>query len=127
MKVLLIRHHPNRCIDGNYNKVKNPYPPMGLVYLATYAKKENQNVEFQILDSYAENLTQLQTIEYIKGYSPDIVCVTALTYTYHGAIEIADLCKVHVPNAIRIVGGPHLLIDPEPLLMDDTFNLGVCV
>lgn len=126
MRVLLIRHHSVHSDEkGFYPQAKNIYPPLGLVYLATVLKQNDNNALVKILDSKALNLSVSQAKYEIKTFNPDIIGIAALTETLPGAVEMCEICKGLFPDTLRIIGGPHMSVDPEPIMKLGLFQLGI--
>lgn len=126
MRTLLIRPHPTRSNEeGRYPKARNLYPPLGLVYLATALKQNDSNAVIKVLDIKALNLNVNQTKTAIKAFNPDIIGIAAQTETLPGVIELGKICKILCPNALRIIGGPHMSIDQKSIVISDLFQLGL--
>ena len=126
MRVLLIKHHPVRSNEnGHYPYAKNVYPPLGLVYLATVLKHNDSDAIIKILDSQVLNLNVSQTRAAVKSFNPGMIAVTTISETLRGAVEVGQICKDLFPNALRIIGGPHMSTDPDPVMRLGLFQLGV--
>lgn len=113
MKILLVRHHSiagiNTRLPASLNKAQGIYPPLGIAYIAAVLEK---NHDVKILDSQAENLTVGEVSKRIKHASPDVVGVTAMTPSIHGALEACRLAKEVDESIVTIMGGVHLSIYP---------------
>ncbi len=104
MKVLLINPSFKRKI-GKTERVSPVLPPIGLACLAGVLKKEN--IETRILDLNALNLTQEQTIDYIKNYNPNLIGIGAVTTTIFKSFNLAEIIKQNFPEKQIVFGGPH--------------------
>jgi radical SAM superfamily enzyme YgiQ (UPF0313 family) len=126
MRILFIKHHSNRSDKfGNYPHTSDFYPPLGLVYIATVLKQNDQNDVIESLDSNALNLNLNQTISAIEEFNPDVIGITIITERIPGAMEIAEKCKEYFPDTLRIIGGPHMSVNPEEIMNLGLFQLGV--
>ena len=126
MRILFIRHHSFRSDEsGRYPYAKHSYPPLGLCHIATLLKQNDRSDLIEILDSRALNLDLNQTRSKIKAFRPDIIGITTLTETLPGAIEMGEVCKELFPEVLRIIGGAHITVDPEPVMELGLFQLGV--
>ncbi len=116
MKILLINPPFDFSIQSCQPKILEEgldfLPPLGLMSIASYIEKyTSHNVE--ILDAQVEQLGYEQIrLEIIKK-QPDVVGVTAMTFTILDVIALAKLVKQINPEIKIIVGGPHALIYPE--------------
>lgn len=90
-------------------------PPLGILYIAAYLEKYT-DFEIKILDTQVEELNYEQIKERIKKENPDVVGITAMTFTLIDVIKIAKICKTINPKIKIILGGPHVNIYPEETL-----------
>jgi len=118
MKVCLV------CPPATYELIGNDpviikdqqgvYPPLGILYIAAYM--QNEGFEMSIIDAQADDLNHAQVAERVKEINPDVVGITAMTFT------LVD-CKLTIKeirkrvNSKIVVGGPHTAIFP-----DECFN-----
>ena len=86
------------------------YPPLGILYIAAHL--ETLGYEMHVIDAQADMLTHEQVANRVLEIKPDLVGLTAMTFT------LVD-CKL-VIEAIRrkmsvpiVLGGPHTAIYPE--------------
>ena len=82
----------------------NQFPPLGLGYLASYAKKNVGNVEFQIE----------RDIDILIAAKPDIVGISFNTHTLRQACRQAMKVKEALGCPV-IAGGPHISTLPTVL------------
>ena len=87
-------------------------PPLGLAYLAAYARKALPDLEINILDS-----TFHGSLRYIKDelsrFKPDIVGIFVDTLMFKSAITTSGFAKEI--GALVIFGGPHATVCPDSL------------
>ncbi|MFA5303292.1 MAG: radical SAM protein [Candidatus Nanoarchaeia archaeon] len=92
------------------------YPPLGLAYLVSYAKKylKNKNVIFKVIsNNYEENIKQIK---------PDIIGLTCVSQNYEKAKNIAKFSKEN-SSALILIGGSHISLCPTSL--DKNMDIGV--
>lgn len=89
-------------------------PPLGLLYIASVLEKNNINLN--LLDTYAENLNWGQVEAKIKHYNPTILGLTCVTSTFNEVVKIVEIAKKNNPQIVTIVGGPHVTAIPKKIL-----------
>ncbi|HPA25381.1 MAG TPA: radical SAM protein [bacterium] len=121
MKILLINPPISHVIDPSLPEVllsdEDPMPPLGLMYLAGYLKRES-NYDVQILDCQVEKINLEQIKDYVEKENPEVVGITTMTFTLLDVLETIKTVKSIKPNAKIVLGGPHPHIFPE-----ETINL----
>ena len=114
MRIVLINCPNTYELVGNdpviIKEQQGIYPPLGILYIAAHL--ETLGYEMHVIDAQADILTHEQVANRVLEIKPDLVGLTAMTFT------LVD-CKL-VMQAIRrklsvpiIVGGPHTAIYPE--------------
>jgi len=119
MKVLFINPpSQNEIISCNPEIIKKERgydSPLGILYLAGYLEK-NSNHQISIIDAQVEKLDYSQLAGRIKRTSPDLVGITAMTFTLIDVIQVIETVK-KIDSQIKIVlGGPHAHIYPKETL-----------
>jgi len=116
MKVLLINPPISNILDPSLPKIlqekEDPMPPLGLMYLASYLEQKSDH-SVKILDCQIENLNYNQLKEIIKQDKPDVVGITAMTFTLLDVIGVVKLIKNIDPEIKIVLGGPHAHIYPK--------------
>jgi len=116
MKILLIYPPTLNEILGNNPEIidseRGFNPPLGLLYIASYLEK-NSHHEVRIIDAPVEGLNYPEIEKKIAEFSPDIVGITALTFTLVDVLKTAKIAKKAVPETKVVMGGPHAYIYPE--------------
>ncbi len=125
MKVMLIRYHDrgniNTRLPESLNKRQGVLPPLGIAYIAALLKENGYQVK--ILDAIALNLTRDEAAEEIKNFRPDIVGITAMTSSFKGSLEAAQLA--HQNAAVVVLGGAHLAAYPKEALSYKCIDFGI--
>lgn len=113
MKVLLINPpSENEILSCNPEIIKSERgydPPLGLLYLAGYIKKYSSH-ELKTIDAQVEKLNYSQLEEKIEEFNPDVVGITAMTFTLLDVIKTVEVTRKTCPNAKIVIGGPHVQI-----------------
>lgn len=123
MKILLINPPFEYTLSSCQPKILEEgieyLPPLGLMYIAGYLRKHT-NHQVEILDTQVEQINYIRLEEEIRKINPDVVGVTAMTFTLIDATKVAETAKKVNPNIKTIFGGPHVNIYAE-----ETMNIPV--
>ncbi|MGQ9626241.1 MAG: B12-binding domain-containing radical SAM protein [Anaerolineae bacterium] len=116
MKVLLINPPAENELIGNNPPIieeeRGYNPPLGLLYLAAYLEKFS-SYEVAVVDSQVEGLSYQQLEATIAAHEPDVVGITAMTFTLIDVIKTARLVKKIDPAISVVLGGPHVHLFPN--------------
>jgi len=105
---------------GCFSKKAGVYPPINLAILASYAEREGHTVK--IVDAESMNLSNQQILDISNEYQPDVIGMTASTPFYHITIQLGGLLRFQHPDAILLLGGPHITVTHElPAIFDYGF------
>ncbi len=119
MKILLINPPIENIIESDMPKELESgmdfLPPLGLMYIAAYTQSHSAN-EVKILDCPLEKITYPKLEEKIKEENPDVVGITAMTFTLIDVIKVAKTAKKVNANIKIVLGGPHVNIYPAETL-----------
>ncbi len=115
MKVLLINPPSENLIGTNLpemlEKARGHSPPLGIMYIASMLEKKGHKVE--ILDCQVEEFGHKEVEDEIRRRKPDLVGISAMTFTLIDAILIAKTVKRIDPGIKVAVGGSHVNIYPN--------------
>jgi len=116
MKILLINPPSENELFGNNPSIieeeRGYNPPLGILYIAAYLEKYT-NFHVDVLDTQAEEIRYEDLGPIIKEKSPDVVGITAMTFTLIDVIKVVQLVK-EINKKIKVVlGGPHVHIFPN--------------
>ena len=107
-----------------YSTAEMVAPSMGLAYLAAVLEQHGYKVE--ILDAPAFQLTYEKIPAEVERRKPDIVGVTATTAVAPSALKTAQMVKEAAPEALVIMGGPHITFLPEETMKaEPSIQIGV--
>jgi anaerobic magnesium-protoporphyrin IX monomethyl ester cyclase len=119
MRVLLINPPRENELLGNnpaiIDEERGHNPPLGLLYVAAYLEQFSAH-RVEVLDAQAEELSYEALKEEIVLRRPDVVGLTAMTFTLLDVIETARLVKEINPATPVVLGGPHVHLYPQETL-----------
>lgn len=113
MRILLV-NSPKLGKEGVINLM---YPPLGLLYLAAYAR-EKEKAEVAVIDGCREDYQSL--ISKVNHFSPDILGVSFTTQAATGAYQFINDLKTKSDlkeKPLIVCGGPHATAMPEEVLL----------
>ncbi len=98
-------------------------PPLGVLYLSSYAKKYC-NAEVKIIDALRDNLNTKQITNIALEYNPDIIGIHCLTAFYK---QTVDICRSLKQAGFKVlIGGVHPTFMPYTTLKDSGADFVVC-
>lgn len=98
-------------------------PSLGIGYMASVL--EENNVDVDVLDASALELSYDEIGEEILKRNPDIVSISALTPTIGVALDSADKIKQVKPDTIVVLGGYHPTFEYESVLKEKSVDVVV--
>jgi len=101
-------------INPFYPISETPSPPLGIAFLA--AVLERADITVKVLDFVVYPYSREQLQSELAGFSPDIVGATSVTMTFDHAIGIIQDVKSLNPDALTVMGGPHVSFCAEATL-----------
>jgi len=110
MRVLLLNAPPVKTMGV----VGFIYPPLGILYLAGYAREKMAGLEFKAIDGYQEDFGKIP--EMVREFRPDVIGVSFTTQAATGAYAIIEQARKDFPDAFIISGGPHSTLLPGEVL-----------
>ncbi len=97
-----------------FNKRLGLSCPLSIGYLATFLLTKGHEVK--IIDCDAMNLSVNGLKKYFFEERPEIVGVTATSYSRFAAIELIKAAKAVLPDSYVVAGGPHFTATAEDAL-----------
>jgi radical SAM superfamily enzyme YgiQ (UPF0313 family) len=95
-------------------------PPLGLIALAAYVRRECPFFNLKLIDQVPED----EIIHQIKIFSPEIIGITAVSENYYFVKTLAEKIKNSFPKIILVIGGIHISTSPESF-ENSPFDLAV--
>lgn len=134
-KVLLVNpprdHLVHLDTPGNVDLGEiSSFPPIGLMYLAEALRRHGRQngcagIDVRIIDAVAEKLSRDDVVQRACGYEPNVIGLTAFTYTFYDVVDTARGLKAARPDVPIMVGGPHMHLFAGETLEHDCFDVGV--
>ena len=100
-------------VFGQFSKLAQKtsgFPPLNISILAAISEKAGH--EAQIIDGEIEGLSNLDIVERVKKFSPDLIGITGTTPMFHLVRKLAITLKEHMDVPI-MVGGHHVTLFKE--------------
>jgi len=95
---------------------KSEYPPLGIAYIAAVLQKEGVEVDVLDLSVFRPHEWKERLSIKLAKVDPEIIGISAMTFTYDAAIEVGKYVKETNPKAKVVFGGPHPTIYPDKVL-----------
>jgi anaerobic magnesium-protoporphyrin IX monomethyl ester cyclase len=83
-----------------------PNVPLGLAYLAAVAEKNGHAVS--VIDCLPVDMDHNEMKKQVAAFDPDIIGITSTTSTFQSALQATHVLKESYPNALTVLGGPHV-------------------
>lgn len=83
------------------------FPPLGALYVLSYAKKKYPEHEYFFLDCVGEQINYLNLESKIGEIQPDIVGITSFTISLIDVVLSAQVVRKIMPNVHLCLGGHH--------------------
>ena len=99
------------------------FPSLALGGMAAWIRQHGYAV--RLIDLHVENKYPKDIVADVQAYNPAIIALTSKTLGWPAVIEIAQMARAAVPNALIVVGGPHMSIYPKESLSWECFDIAV--
>ena len=100
---------------GALAKKKLCVPPLGVLYLASAAKRAGHEV-YLYDEQVSGAVSKEELCEKVKAFGADVFGSSVITVTYHYTEEIAICLKQAMPDLVTVAGGPHITVMPQKSL-----------
>jgi hypothetical protein len=111
MKVLLI--------NPPYPFEESPTPPFGLMSLGAFLIEKG--FEVRIDDFIITPCTEENMKATIRDFNPDVIGATGVTMNVKKGLSILSKYRDLKPDAVFVMGGPHVTFDADAILRDNPF------
>jgi anaerobic magnesium-protoporphyrin IX monomethyl ester cyclase len=88
------------------------FPPLGALYVLSYAKKKYPEHEYYFIDSVGEELSYPKLEERILELKPDIIGITSFTVSLIDVVMTAETVRKVMPDSHICLGGHHATAFP---------------
>jgi radical SAM superfamily enzyme YgiQ (UPF0313 family) len=98
-------------VNPFYPVSEGPSPPLGIAFLA--AVLERAGIEVRVLDLVVFPYSKTILRSVLDDFQPQFVGSTAVTMSFHHAIQVIQDVKEIDPEIITVMGGPHVTFCAE--------------
>jgi len=116
MQIMLVL--PPHSLEDRYgrgiSKATGTLPPLGILYLAAYLKKDGHDVS--VIDGSVESCRVLS--DALKKKKPHVIGISVPTFHWQKAVKIIDAAKKEFPGTLIVAGGPHPTFCPRQCFVD---------
>lgn len=91
-----------------------PKPSLALMSLGAVLKENN--VEVKVLDLLTTRFSWSKIKDCLSRFQPELIGITSVTMNFPMALKIIKYCKKISPEALTIMGGPHVTFTAEDIL-----------
>jgi radical SAM superfamily enzyme YgiQ (UPF0313 family) len=99
-------------------------PPLGIMYIAAYLRQK-LNVEIRIVNQKISNMPNDELVKQAKEFGADVVGLSMLTTNAYSLPYITSNLKVALPDALIVIGGPHVSALGAKSLEDNLADVAV--
>jgi radical SAM superfamily enzyme YgiQ (UPF0313 family) len=99
-------------------------PPMGIMYLAAYLRTKF-DLDIKLVNQRESNCTNEELARQAIEFDADIVGFGSLTPFGHGFAPLTRMVRAGLPNALILLGGPHITSFGAKALADTAANAAV--
>jgi radical SAM superfamily enzyme YgiQ (UPF0313 family) len=89
------------------------FPPLGIMYLASFLKSHESGCEVLLVDAVAERLDHEGIQRRLASFAPHVVGVSCWTFSLIDSLKVAEGVKKRDPSVVTCLGGPHVTIYPR--------------
>jgi len=109
---LLLTHGYFLSEDATERRIMKPYPPLGILSLSAYLKRQNFSVE--VFDSTFETLAHFRIA--VQRFQPNVVGVSINMMTKFNALKMIRIAREH--GCRVVIGGPETAFYAEEFLAE---------
>jgi len=122
-KILLINPpYDIKRYMGGLGKIGWVFPPIGLLYVASYLRKMRPSSDIKVYDFQVDDR---DFFSFLKEFDPDVIGITCQSALVTSTLVLAEKIKAFSRRIKIVVGGVHASIRPEDLLACDAVDVVV--
>jgi anaerobic magnesium-protoporphyrin IX monomethyl ester cyclase len=99
-------------------------PPMGIMYLAAYLRTKF-DLDIRLANQRESNCTNEELARQAIDFEADIVGFGSLTNSGHGFAPLTQMVRAGLPNALILLGGPHVSSFGARAFADTAANVAI--
>jgi len=119
VKVVLVNPPAQQTLVGNNPKFldeeRGHNPPLGILSIAAVLEQRSIHA-VQVIDAQAEELSYDALGARLAQAAPDLVGITAMTFTLLDVVHTVQVARQAAPAARIVLGGPHVYLFPRESL-----------
>lgn len=97
----------------------------GISYISSFLKTQSHQTKLIVLSRMLGKKNENLVNNCLKSFSPQLICLTAVSTEYPFIANIAKYIKKSSPDVFLLAGGSHVSLNPNDCLVDD-FD-GLCI
>ncbi len=101
MNILLLKAEGKTLLSNTVT------PPLGLMYLSSYIKRNHPSINIKIIDTRVTKLSPKKLKALLEDFRPEVTGISALTMEAESMHKLAEMVKKTIPESKVIAGGPH--------------------
>jgi radical SAM superfamily enzyme YgiQ (UPF0313 family) len=105
-------------------RIPNPYPPLGLAYIAACLEADQHEVAVFDLSLARSRRSLEKRLQSVESFGPAVVGFSVMSHTYDQALALAGRLKKSTAAAI-VFGGPHPTVMPRDVLRNECVDFVV--
>lgn len=86
------------------------FPPLGLLYIATYLREKNKDVEIKLLDCNNLRISYDEIAKIVEEYQPSVLGITTYTVCLVDTYKVVSLVRQVIKDVKVVLGGPHTFV-----------------
>ncbi len=102
------------------------YPPMGLLYLAAFVRKNRPDWQVRLIDCQSFENGEAAFEKELASYRPSVVGISCFANSLIVSRNICHITKQFDPSIRVIIGGPHVTYYPEEIAGIENVDWAVC-
>lgn len=91
----------------------------GISYISSFLKKHGHQTKLIVLSRVLGRENRRIIDEYLKRFCPKLICFTAVSTEYKFIANIAKYIKSYYPGIYLLIGGSHVTLNPDEVLLGD--------
>lgn len=116
MKVLLVNPPHSFSPENPLGRAGLSLPPLGLLGIAAFLRREIPGVELKVIDWPGAKLTRQAFAREVSAFAPNAAGVSVYAGTFSASVSTAALIKRLVPGCYVTAGGHHATSRPDSCL-----------
>ena len=122
MRVLLVNPPHSLSAHNPLASSGLSLPPLGLLYIAAFLRKEMPAAELKVLDLPGRGLSAADLEKELAAFKPDLAGITVYTGAFTSAMNVSSAIKKACPECFVVAGGHHATARPGECLEKGAFD-----